>query len=157
MSSRPDEWLLGRCGHTAVGDSSQASFGMPTTLLGLLAAAHFNSVRTWGVFNQAFRHQVDFANFKLLLERCGALWGVRGSAALYGATNMSGSGLPPHGETYLARFPFWFKEVWHNSTFARACGCEKIVCKIGWNGIPSHTASFLQQRLLNGRPRKRLA
>ena len=35
---------------------------------------------------------------------------------------MSGSGLPPHGETYLERFPFWFREVWHNSAIARACG-----------------------------------
>ena len=35
---------------------------------------------------------------------------------------MSGSGLPPHGETYLERFPFWFREVWHNSAFARARG-----------------------------------
>ena len=92
---------------------------MRTTLLGLIAAAHFNSVRTFGVLNQAFQHEAGWANFTLLLERCGALWGVRGSTALYGATNMSGSGLPPHGEINLERFPFWFREVWHNSAFAR--------------------------------------
>ena len=72
------------------------AYGMRTTLLGLIVVAHFKSVRTWGVFNQAFKHQVNWANFKLRLERCGALRGVKGIPALYGASNMSGSGLPAY-------------------------------------------------------------
>ena len=35
---------------------------------------------------------------------------------------MSGSGLPPHGGTYLQRIPFWFCQLLHHSAFNRACG-----------------------------------
>ena len=35
---------------------------------------------------------------------------------------MSGSGLPPHGETYLEKFPFWFSQLPNHTAFHRACG-----------------------------------
>jgi len=50
-----------------------------------------------------------------------SLWGKNGSLALYGATNMSGSGLPPHGETYLERFRFWFYQIEDLGSYQGAC------------------------------------
>ena len=35
---------------------------------------------------------------------------------------MSGSGLPPHGDTYLERFPFWSRQTHDHTAFRRVCG-----------------------------------
>ena len=90
-------------------------------LLGLIVGAHFKSLRTWGVINQAFRKEIDWNDFRLSLSRCGELWGVKGSLAVYSGSNMSGSGLLPFGDTYLDRFAFWFQQVSVHSAFERAC------------------------------------
>ena len=100
--------------------AAHAEYGMRTALLGLIIAAHFNSLRTWGVLSQAFGHQVDWEAATLLLEKCGTLWGQNGHLALYGATNMSGCGLLPHGETYVQRFAYWFKQIPDHCGFQRA-------------------------------------
>ena len=39
--------------------AAKHAFGMRTTVLGLIVAAHFNSLRTGGVLHQAFKHRVD--------------------------------------------------------------------------------------------------
>ena len=73
---------------------------MRTAFVGLIAAAHFKIVRTWGVINTAFKEQIDSIQVRLILARCGYVWGKNGSLAIYGSGNMSGSGLPPHDTTY---------------------------------------------------------
>jgi len=104
------------------GVAARHAYGTQTTLLGLIVGAHFKSVRTWGVINQAFKKHIDWLEFRFLLARCGELWGKKGSPALYSGSNMSGSGLLPVGETYLDRFPFWFRQVSAHPAFERACG-----------------------------------
>ena len=91
-------------------------------MLGLIVAVKFKSVRTWGVINTTFKQHIDWVQLRLLLARCGVLWGKNGSHAIYSASNMSGSGLPPYGDTYLDRYPYWFKQVFNHSAFERACG-----------------------------------
>ena len=91
-------------------------------MIGLIVAAHFKSVRTWGVINTTCNQQIDWVQLRLLLARCGVLWGKNGSHAIYSASNMSGSGLPPYGDTYLDRYPYWFMQVLIHSAFERACG-----------------------------------
>ena len=40
--------------------AAREAYGMRTTLLGLIVGAHFKSLRTWGVINQAFRQEIDW-------------------------------------------------------------------------------------------------
>ena len=94
---------------------------MQTSLLGLIVGAHFKSLRTWGVINHAFKQEIDWSDIKLSLARCGELWGVNGSLAVYSGSSMSVSGLLPYGDTYLDRFTFWFQQVWGHSAFQQAC------------------------------------
>ena len=100
--------------------AAKETYGMRIALLGLIVAAHFNSLRTWGVVSQAFGHHVNWAAVTVLLRKCGTLWGNTGSLALYGSANMSGSGLLPHGDTYVQRFSYWFKKIPDHGSFQRA-------------------------------------
>ena len=81
--------------------AARDAYGMRTALLGLIVGAHFKSLRTWGVINQSFRKEIDWVEFRLSLARCGELWGVKGSLAVYSGSNMSGSGLLLFGDTYI--------------------------------------------------------
>ena len=101
--------------------AAREAYGMQTSLLGLIVGAHFKSLRTWGVINHAFKQDIDWNDLRFSLARCGELWGVNGSPAVYGASTISGSGLCPYGETYLDRFPLWFQQVWGHSAFEQAC------------------------------------
>ena len=80
--------------------AAREAYGMQTSLLGLIVGAHFKSLRTWGVINQAFQQEIDWNDLRLPLARCGELWGVNGSLAVYSGSNMSGSGLLLYGDTY---------------------------------------------------------
>ena len=91
-------------------------------MMGLIVVAHFKSIRTWGVINSAFKQQIDWVQLRVLLERCGVLWGKNGSHAVYSGANVSGSGLPAYGATYLDRFPHWFEQVFNSTAFDHACG-----------------------------------
>ena len=82
--------------------AAKETYGMRIALLGLIVAAHFNSLRTWGVVSQAFGHHVNLPAVTLLMRKCGTLWGKAGSLALYGSANMSGSGHLPHGDIRAA-------------------------------------------------------
>jgi len=101
--------------------AARLAYGMQTALVGLIAAAHFKSIRTWGVIHAAFQEGIDWILLRQLLARCGDLWGKNGSLALYGSGNMSGSGLPAAGETYLDRFAHWFMQVLEHAAFQKAC------------------------------------
>ena len=89
--------------------AARESYGIETSLLGLIVGAHFKSVRTWGVINHAFKQDIDWNDLRFSLARCGELWGVNGSPAVYDASCISGSGLLPYGQTYLDRFSFGFR------------------------------------------------
>ena len=101
--------------------AAREAYGLQTSLLGLIVGAHFKSLRTWGVINHAFKQEIDWNDLRLPLARCGELWGVNGSPAVYDASCISGSGLLPYGQTYLDRFPFWFQVVWGHTAFEQAC------------------------------------
>ena len=101
--------------------AAKKAYGMRTALLGMIVGAHFKSLRTWDAINKAFRQDIDWNDLRLGLARCGELWGVKGSPAVYSGSNMTGSGLMPFGENYLDRFPFWFQQVSIHSAFAQAC------------------------------------
>ena len=88
--------------------------------MGFIVAAHFQCLRTWGVIHRAFREEIDWVQLRKLLELCGTLWGSKKIYALYNTTNKPGCGLPPHGETYLDRFTFWFQEVWKHEALHQA-------------------------------------
>ena len=101
--------------------AARDAYGMRKALLGLIVGAHFKSLRTWGVINKAFRQEIDWNDLRLGLARCGELWGVKGSPAVYSGSNMTGSGLLPFGDNYLDRFTFWFKQVSIHPAFEQAC------------------------------------
>lgn len=61
-------------------------------------------VRTWGVINSVFMQEIGGVEFRLLLARCGDIWGMDGSPAIYSASIMSDSCILPHGDTYLDIF-----------------------------------------------------
>ena len=89
--------------------AAREAYGLQTSLLGLIVGAHFKSLRTWGVINHAFKKEIDWDDLRFSLARCGELWGVNGSPAVYDASCISGSGLLPYGQTYSDRFPFGFR------------------------------------------------
>ena len=63
--------------------AAQQSYGMRTAMMGLIVATHFKSVRTWGVINTTFKQHIDWVQLRLLLARCGVLWGKNGSHAIH--------------------------------------------------------------------------
>ena len=93
------------------------SHGLDIALLGLIVMAHFNSIRTFAVVQESLlvHGGVDWQAFLVALRRCGELWGdlthLKPNHAIYSPNCMSGSGLPPVGETYLERFPAHFQTL----------------------------------------------
>ena len=85
--------------------AARQSYSMGTALMGLIGAAHFKSVRTWGVINTTIKQHIDWVQLRVLLARCGVLWGKNGSHAVYSASNMSGSGPPPACRTTRSSIP----------------------------------------------------
>ena len=100
---------------------TREQYGLPSALLGLVVAAHFNSVRTFGMVQGALLETVDWPKFRVGLQRAGELWGhphaKKPTWAVYSSDCMSGSGLPAVDGHYLDRFPMHFERVLSSTAF----------------------------------------
>jgi hypothetical protein len=98
-----------------------SSQGVRSVLLGLIVAAHFNCVRTFGMVQHLMTERVplDWESFHAQLVRCAELWGdvARKRWAIYSPSCMSGIGLPAVAGDYLARFPSHFRAVREHASF----------------------------------------
>ena len=105
--------------------AARCSYGIRTSVLGLIVGAHFKSIRTWGAINHSFRIEIDWLEFKNSLIKCGHLWGNLTAAnkqyALYSGTCMSGKGLSPCGRNYHDRFVRHFQFVLQSNSFDKVC------------------------------------
>ena len=96
---------------------------MQSALLGLVIAAHYNCLRTFGMVQTSITQEVNWAMLHAQLKRCGELWGnleaKRPHRAIYSPDCMPGSGLPSVEGDYYQRFVAHFRAVQTHSAVAQ--------------------------------------